>query len=160
MAWRRQWEKTGRAGGRQGPGSAGRQGGPAPSPRPWVKTSLQVIKPLSLKQENLRCRGRRGAPGSSGLARAGGPCPAVCSLACCVLCSAVLSILRCLCPLPSPAFLSILSLLPTSPWVPASAPRGACECWGVGGVLPHVHGLPVCFRTEWSVVPCGVHQGH
>ena len=55
---------------------------------------------------------------------------------------------------------SPLSLLPTSPWVPASAPRGACECWGVGGVLPHVHGLPVCFRTEWSVVPCGVHQGH
>lgn len=43
----------------------------------------------------------------------------------CAVCSAVLGLLCCLCPLPCPAFLSILSLLPTSPWVPASAPRDA-----------------------------------
>lgn len=41
------------------------------SARPWAKTSVRVIQPLSLKQENPKCGGKRGAPGF------GGPCPVV-----------------------------------------------------------------------------------
>lgn len=129
----------------KGPGTAG-DGGPGPKPQALVKTSLQVIKPLSLKQENLRCRGRRGAPGSRGLARGGGPCPAVCSLACCVLC-ALLCWAFCAACAHCPALPS-LPFCPSSPLPlgPQPQPPGVHE--SAGGMLPCVHGLPVCFRTE------------
>ena len=140
MAWRRQWEKTGRAAGRQACTKRTRDsrgtGWPGPKPQALLKTSLQVIKPLSLKQENLRCRGRRGAPGSRGLARGGGPCPAVCSLACCVLC-ALLCWAFCAACARCPALPS-LPFCPSSPLPlgPQPQPPGVHESAGGGGHAP------------------------
>ena len=129
----------------KGSGTAGGQGSPGPSPRPWVKTSLQVIKPLSLKQENLKCQGRRGAPGSRGLVRGGGACPAVCSLACCVLC-VLLCWAFCAACAHCPALPSF-PFCPSSPLPLGSQPQplGMHESAGVGvgDMLPRVHGLPL-----------------
>lgn len=158
MAWRRNGKKQEEQwGGKhtlKGSGTAGEQGGPAPSPRPWLKTSLQVIKPLSLKQENLKCRGRRGAPGSRGLARGGGGCPAVCSLACCVLC-VLLCWAFCAACARCPALPSF-PFCPSSPLPLGSQPQppGMHESAGVGagGACSPVSMVYLCASEQGEVL--------